>query len=884
MPDFPFPCRLPPRDARSSHRQGPRGWTPGGAGLALLLSAVQVQSQVITDGSLGAAQTLAGPQFQIGEDLGTRVGDNLFHSFSQFSIASGASAHFSGDPAIRHVISRVTGGQPSQIDGLLQSDIGSEGFWLLNPAGVAFGTNARIDLPGQFHVASADRLMFSDGQTLSASTAVSRLSIAAPESFGFLESNQAQLRFDGSTLELERGGLHAHSRDLQLLDSHILLGGEDAAQLQLQGDRIQLISSQISQTHIGANAAGQGIRLEGGQITLQDSQIEVSALGSGPGPEVQILASGQVSLEQTSRIDTYGYDGEIGGILIQADSLDISGLNSGIASLRVEGNGGSRDILIELENDLRMTGDVQINSDTFSSGEAGDIRIHARNLTLGEPDNPSGGMAVISSDTINDQSNAGAVLLSVDDRLSLYANALISSNTLSLADGGRVTVDAREIRIDGRGAAPVISGIASGISTSSLAGTRGEQEFAEGGDAGAIEIHASEGIELIAAGIASDSRTTGAAGTIAIDTGALRLEGVSPPELAEISSRAGSASPDAKDAGTIRILAETIQLEGDASISTNTAGGGNAGTIDIRTNGLTVNGSTSSSFTGISSAARGSAERPAGGVGSIGIQAERIELSNGGSLSVESTHSNATSQQQQQISIDTDSLRLREAEITAAADGNTESSDILINASGQVDLLDHSRITTASENADAGEVRIQAERLQLRASQITTSVSGVSGNGGDIDLQLHGLILDKGFIQANTAARGNASGGDIRVDSPYLLVPGNQTFVSGGDERLMFEPSAEFSVIQAAAPDGVSGQVELEIPEVDLAASILEVDAGLAELSEISPNACQRQLRKPRSSLSQGGRGALPADLASSAISGLDSCEGTQSRLTAAPR
>src|SRR5687768_11874824 len=132
-------------DRPFSHRLGPPL-------LAALLSAGPVQAQIVTDGSVGPKVSLQSGQIEIGADLGTRRGDNLFHSFETFGIIAGQTATFTGPGAIRNVISRVTGGDVSNIDGTLASRVGQANLYFLNPAGVIFGPNAKLDVPGSFHV------------------------------------------------------------------------------------------------------------------------------------------------------------------------------------------------------------------------------------------------------------------------------------------------------------------------------------------------------------------------------------------------------------------------------------------------------------------------------------------------------------------------------------------------------------------------------------------------------------------------------------------------------------------------------------------------------------------------------------------------------------
>jgi len=53
------------------------------------------------------------------------------------------------------VISRVTGGTRSEIDGSLRSTISGADVWLLNPSGVVFGEDAQLGVRGSFHAGSA---------------------------------------------------------------------------------------------------------------------------------------------------------------------------------------------------------------------------------------------------------------------------------------------------------------------------------------------------------------------------------------------------------------------------------------------------------------------------------------------------------------------------------------------------------------------------------------------------------------------------------------------------------------------------------------------------------------------------------------------------------
>jgi large exoprotein involved in heme utilization and adhesion len=75
--------------------------------------------------------SLSGGEIKIGADLGSRRGDNLFHSFEKFGIAIGQTATFTGPGDIKNVISRVTGGEISNIDGTLASKVGQADLYFL---------------------------------------------------------------------------------------------------------------------------------------------------------------------------------------------------------------------------------------------------------------------------------------------------------------------------------------------------------------------------------------------------------------------------------------------------------------------------------------------------------------------------------------------------------------------------------------------------------------------------------------------------------------------------------------------------------------------------------------------------------------------------------
>ena len=119
-----------------------------------------VQAQVVPDGTLPTVvEQLENMRKITG---GERVGNNLFHSFEEFSIPEGIEAIFENGLDIENIFTRITGSDISVIDGLLKT-AGGANFFLINPNGIVFGENAQLDVGGSFIATTANRIEFADG-------------------------------------------------------------------------------------------------------------------------------------------------------------------------------------------------------------------------------------------------------------------------------------------------------------------------------------------------------------------------------------------------------------------------------------------------------------------------------------------------------------------------------------------------------------------------------------------------------------------------------------------------------------------------------------------------------------------------------------------------
>ena len=130
--------------------------------LSSSLFSLSAMAQVTTDGTTSTTVTSPdGSNFTIND--GDRAGANLFHSFQDFSVPTNGSASFDNPVDIDNIFSRVTGGNLSNIDGLIRANSAANLF-LINPVGIMFGDNARLDLGGSFLGSTADSLLFPEGE------------------------------------------------------------------------------------------------------------------------------------------------------------------------------------------------------------------------------------------------------------------------------------------------------------------------------------------------------------------------------------------------------------------------------------------------------------------------------------------------------------------------------------------------------------------------------------------------------------------------------------------------------------------------------------------------------------------------------------------------
>lgn len=731
-------------------RRGPWWLCVSGSLLVSLFLAVS-QAQISLDGSLGPRGALTGPDYAIPAAVGQIRGGNLFHSFGQFTIRTGESATFTGPDTIANILSRVTGGMRSDIDGTLRSTIDGANLFLLNPAGVLFGPNARLDVRGSFHVSTADFLRFQDGAEFHADLGkASVLTVAPVETFGFLHENPAGITIDRSVLEAPAGKtISVIGGDVRIAGDFDLPTFSGNPTLSAPSGRINLASItspgdvRLTTTDRGPSLNVNNVRRLGEISLLPGTLIDVS----GPRGGTVVIRGGRLMVENASIFaDTEGnmHGAPIGIDVQMTEDVVLTG-DVGVSAQTLFGRGNAGDVVVAAKN-VSITGGAQIASSTFvGPGRGGTITITATEAVTLAGTNPGGdfpsGLFAQSLGT----GDAGAVVVEART-VTLTGGGLIFTSNRGRGHGGPITVRATDA-VTIHGTQP--NGLGSGL-VAQAAGTR------EGvGKAGDIVVEARTVAVTGGAQVGSSTFGPGHGGTVTVRaTDTVLLDGTTPAETfpSGLFANAQGRGRTAGNAGNVVVEATTLTITGGAQVTSGTFGPGHGGTITVRATGtVTLDGTspTGALGSGLFTNAEGRGET-AGNAGNVVVEAQSVTITGGATIS-SATFGPGQGGTLTITATDAVSLAGR------SKDGRFPSS-LSANARGM-----------GAEAGDAGDIVVAAKTVELtQGALIRTSAEQARGRAGDILLEAGSITIRAG-ARVDSRTLGPGAGGVVTVRATEAL-------------------------------------------------------------------------------------------------------------------
>lgn len=808
-------------------------------------------AQVVADDTLPLAErSQVSPGLNAQIDGGAVRGNNLFHSFREFSIPTGGEAFFNNAATITNIISRITGNSISTIDGVIRAN-GNANVFLINPNGILFGRNAKLQIGGSFLASTATAIQFGSQGNFSA---------IAPSAPSLLTVNPSALLFNQITAQAiqSQASLEvAPGRSLVLVGNPVNL---DGSTLLAPGGQVELagvtgtgsIALTVNDTQFQMNLP---LRVPLSDVSLNNgSEINVRAGGGG-----SIAISGQnITLANTSILRA-GIEFDRGAVGSQAGDVTITASGSvkltegSFIANSTLGRGDSGDVAITAASVFLQDG-AQVNASTFGQGNGGTVNIQATGIVSfdGEDNQgePSGTYSRVNRRAIG---NSGGIQIRAQS-VSVTNGALLSTNTLGQGNSGSITIVAEEeVRFAGVGALTRLpSGVYSSVEAGAIGSSSGINitaaslavedsaqldastygngnsgritiqtagavklggELPEGvidpggiysfvgedgiGNSGGISLSVGSLLTVNGAALVATTFGQGDAGNVAIN--ALReviLDGQSPIFSSGIFS---SVSPIARgNGGAVNVSAQSLSVLNGAAIAASTLGQGNAANISIDVSdqavfdGVGRDGFPSGIYSRVGA-------RAVGNSGNINLQAGALSLSNGGQLQASTRGRGNAGNIHVQVA---DTVRI------TGIDPTTELASGIFSS------------TETNSAGNGGDIRVDTEHLALQAGGVISTQSQGSGRSGSIELNVRDRFTARnGSISTSST---QSSGGNIAILAHTIQLQGDSDITTsvfsgaGGGGNITLGARAivalEDSDILAFSRDGRGGNITFNTP------------------------------------------------------------------------
>ncbi|MEH2214364.1 S-layer family protein [Nostoc sp.] len=758
-------------------------------------------AQITPDGTLDNNSSTIAPNVNIKGlpadriDGGATRGANLFHSFQEFNVGESQRVYFANPTGISNILTRVTGSNISNILGTLGVD-GGANLFLINPNGILFGNNARLDVAGSFVGSTANSFVFGNGLEFSATNPqtpsplltvnpsallfnqlqtgrIENRSIApaGDNIFGLRVPDGQSLLLVGGEIAINEGKLNAPGGRVELAG----IAGEGTVGLNVDGNNLSLIVpdsvakadiSLSNQALVSTSGEGGGaIQVWGKGVTVNGgSQIEASTLGALPGKGLSVNASESVQVVGESP----------------------TGIRSGLFT-ESSGTGDAGSLTINTRQ-LQILSGGKISSSTTNAGVAGNLTVNASESVqlIGIPDNPNLGTGIFAAS--NGVGNAGDITINTRQLLIQNGAGIITDNE-GKGVGGSITVNAESVQLVGTAILPQFPNrwYPSKISSNAY-GT---------GPAGKITINSNQLLIQDGAAISARTNGSGAGGSLTVNASqSVKLIGFAtnsnslfpfPSSLVTQTSSTGTA-------GDLAINTNQLIVR-EGQLSASTFGQGNAGNINIETvtmniidsqvgssvyrkgfaGNLTIHAAESVEISGKIKSFTSNLENPAGLFaqvnprgegrgGNLTIETKRLSVSHGGKVQV------ATFGQGDAGNL---TIRASEVEVFDTPVDNFYATGI--NAGIELDADE----TVIPPRGNGGDLTIESDRLSVRGGAIISVGTAGVGNAGKLriyaskSVEVVGKSPNGNFnsqISAAVTPEGTGSGGSLKIETGQMSV------------------------------------------------------------------------------------------------------------------
>ena len=730
---------------------------------------------IVPDNSLGEESSTVTPNIEINGvesdriEGGAQRGANLFHSFSEFNVEGGRGGYFANPAGIENILGRVTGTNPSEILGTLGVQ-GNANLFLINPNGIIFGENARLDVGGSFIGSSANSIDFADGNQFSANKLENPplLTINVPIGLGFLDNpgdivnrSTAQnsagevvgLQVDpGNSISLIGGNVDFDGGNITAKGGKIELGGLSLAGTVGIGEynSLNFLENVVKADINLSNGANVDVRGNEGSIDLNARNLNVKT-------------GNRNSIRAGIAANSSSDEAQAGDITINVDK-NIAVDNSAIANLveaNAIGNGGNINVTT---TNLNLNNGARIEANTLGEGNSGAVRVTSDAIAIDTGDAIALPSGIFSQVKPNAVGNSGGVDISTT-KLDLTNGGRIASNMRGKGNSGGVNIIASDtINIDGRRPSNnLASGVASLVDPGAV------------GNSGGIEITTSSLNLTNGARIEANTSGEGNSGSVEVTSDAIAID--TGESIGLQSGIFSQVEPNAiGNSGGVDVTTTNLNLTNGGRIASNTGGEGNSGGVNIASDTITVDGERfrDALASGIASRVE-TAER--GSSGGVTISTTDLTITNGGEINVDtfgqsdaglidinasnniifdgensrSLGSGVNSNVRKEATGNAGKITIAAANITMTNGGRAAAGTFTQGNAGSIDI-------TASNN-----IIFDGENSRGFGSGVISSINkGGRGNAGKIDITTANLtITNGGRVDANTLGQGNA--GKINV-------------------------------------------------------------------------------------------------------------------------